>query len=323
MSLGGYTSTNGESRTFGDPDVMAGDEGEGKASGSAVTVDELGSLKKTRTALKGWLTRAVVVAKESLASSGGDSAAATVALETLQKRKKDVEDVQTKIMELLEPAEIAEELSREAVAVEEAGTLAIALRNMLVLPKGQATQQQTPSTGTHSSNTSHEGSSTGFRLPKITVQEFHGEIRKWPEFWDMFQIAVNQRSDLSKVEKLAHLKSLLKGSAAGVLEGLAITDGNYDVAVDRLKRRYGGEEVVKERLICRFVDLPPVTSDKNVAGLRRLVDDVSAYSRGLENCGVTASEYSTMLIPIVREKLPASWRLEWARAKSNSSSSGG
>jgi len=55
------------------------------------------------------------------------------------------------------------------------------------------------------------GSNTTMKLPKLELQPFNGEITAWPEFWDLFHVAVHANSQVPMVHKFAHLKSLLRG----------------------------------------------------------------------------------------------------------------
>ena len=50
---------------------------------------------------------------------------------------------------------------------------------------------------------------------------------------------IDSNLDLSQVDKLSYLKSLLRGPAQLALEGISMTGPNYDVAVDILRQRYG------------------------------------------------------------------------------------
>ena len=54
---------------------------------------------------------------------------------------------------------------------------------------------------------------------KIEVPSFNGK-GSWEEFWDVFEIAVHRNSDLSDVEKMMHLKGLIKDDAKMLFRGL-------------------------------------------------------------------------------------------------------
>ena len=44
---------------------------------------------------------------------------------------------------------------------------------------------------------------------------------------------------ITKVDKFSYLKSLLEGTAAKVIQGLTLSDANYDSAIALLQERFG------------------------------------------------------------------------------------
>ena len=48
------------------------------------------------------------------------------------------------------------------------------------------------------------------RLPKIQLRSFGGNVMKWMSFWESFQSTIHENSELSDIEKLNHLNSLLE-----------------------------------------------------------------------------------------------------------------
>ena len=74
------------------------------------------------------------------------------------------------------------------------------------------------------------------KLPKLTLPRYSGEPTKWQQFWDSFESAVHKNSAISNVDKFSYLKGLLDGPAASCIAGVALTDGNYNTALDLLKK---------------------------------------------------------------------------------------
>ena len=77
--------------------------------------------------------------------------------------------------------------------------------------------------------------SSNVKLPKLSLATFSRRAIDWYSFWECFQSMIDSNLDLSKVDKLSYLKSLLRGPAQLALEGLSMTGPNYDVAVDILR----------------------------------------------------------------------------------------
>ena len=71
-------------------------------------------------------------------------------------------------------------------------------------------------------------------LSKLQLLTFNGDIQQWPEFWDMFNSAVQEKA-LSQVAKFSYLKGVLKGSAAAAISGIPVITENHKLAIKLLK----------------------------------------------------------------------------------------
>ncbi|KAF0307542.1 hypothetical protein FJT64_021151 [Amphibalanus amphitrite] len=105
------------------------------------------------------------------------------------------------------------------------------------------------------------------------VPRFKGDLLAWPEFWEIFEAYVHTNRGYSSVQKLCFLRQHLDGPAARAIQGLPLTADNYMVAVQILKDRFGRDDIRKDALITRLLNLPAVTSADNLKSLRRLVDE--------------------------------------------------
>ena len=86
--------------------------------------------------------------------------------------------------------------------------------------------------------TAGQSATKSTRLPKLVLKKFNGEAYQWQSFWDSFSSSVDTNESLSDVEKFNYLRSLCEQGAASTIAGLALvlTDANYKVAVDLLRR---------------------------------------------------------------------------------------
>ena len=79
------------------------------------------------------------------------------------------------------------------------------------------------------------------KLPKITLPHFNSNLMKWPTFWDSYESAIHNNTDLSDVDKFNYLRSLLERSAYDAIAGLTLSPANYREAVEILKKRFGNK----------------------------------------------------------------------------------
>lgn len=154
------------------------------------------------------------------------------------------------------------------------------------------------------------------KLPKLTLPKFKGEITKWNSFWDTYESAIHVKQDISKIDKFNYLNSLLEGSAARAIQGLTLTNANYDAAIEILHERFGKPQQIIAAHMDELLKVP-VTSGDKTSSLRFLYDKISVHVRGLSSLGVSAKQYGSLLIPIIMSKLPSNIRIEVARKTSN------
>ena len=150
------------------------------------------------------------------------------------------------------------------------------------------------------------------RLPKLTLPKFKGDVKNWTTFWDSFQSAVHGNEAIPKVDKFNYLDSLLEGTAYKTVQGLPLTESNYDSAVAMLKDRFGDPQ----QIICAHMEgLMKVANCVNdrPSSLRVVFDKIMVHIRGLEALDVTSEQYGSFLIPVIMAKLPNDIRLRIAR----------
>ena len=144
------------------------------------------------------------------------------------------------------------------------------------------------------------------------LPKFKGEITKFKSFWDSFDSAVNKNADLSSVDKFNYLHALLEGQTARAIQGLTLSETNYQAAVDILQERSGKTQQIISAHMDELLKVPTSTWDKP-GQLRIIYDKIKINVRGLESLGVTAEQYGSFLIPVIMSRLPAEVRLHVAR----------
>ena len=63
------------------------------------------------------------------------------------------------------------------------------------------------------------------------LPKFNGEITKFKSFWVSFDSAVKKNADLSTVDKFNYLHALLEGQAARAIQGLTLSESNYQACI--------------------------------------------------------------------------------------------
>jgi len=132
--------------------------------------------------------------------------------------------------------------------------------------------------------------------PKLDIAPFKGDVLRWQEFWDVFEASV----DKAPVDKFNYLKSKLRGEALEAISGYQLSNDNYKVVVDVLKRRFGRPQLIVDTHNLSFLCLPPVKN--NFAQLRHCFDTIEYHLRSLQAIGENIDHRH--FISLILEKLP-------------------
>ena len=100
-----------------------------------------------------------------------------------------------------------------------------------------------------------------------------------------------------------------------MIAGFALTGANYAAAVQVLKKQYGKEIAIQRAHINDLLQLPPVSSDRDIPRLRKLFDDCEAHFRGLQALRVDKNTYSSVVVAASMHKLPENFRLMITRGE--------
>ena len=79
--------------------------------------------------------------------------------------------------------------------------------------------------------------------PQLEIPMFNGDVLKWQEFWDAFEATID-KGKYSSVDKMNYLKSKLTNEALDAISGYQLSNSNYKVVVDVLKKRFGNPQLI-------------------------------------------------------------------------------
>uniref|UniRef100_A0A914EN17 Uncharacterized protein n=1 Tax=Acrobeloides nanus TaxID=290746 RepID=A0A914EN17_9BILA len=119
-------------------------------------------------------------------------------------------------------------------------------------------------------------------VDKVSLKPFSRKMRDFPEFWDMYTHTIHDRA-YPNTDKLVVLKSLMSGDAKNLLDDLKIEDGNYQIAIDKIKACFNDQNALKMTLYNDLYSLPLAGPD--VRNLRKSLDEIQRILRQLENAG--------------------------------------
>ena len=152
----------------------------------------------------------------------------------------------------------------------------------------------------------------------MILPRFSGDVTKWISFWDSFKSAVDENPAISSVDKFNYLNSLLDGPASRAIQGLALTEVNYNSAVEILRERFGRPQQIISAHMDELLKIPSCSGTERSTSLRFVYDKISVHVRGLSSLGVASDHYGGLLIPVIMAKLPNEIRVRIARETKSS-----
>ncbi|XP_074035654.1 uncharacterized protein [Leptinotarsa decemlineata] len=183
-----------------------------------------------------------------------------------------------------------------------------------------ADNQMRADCGTSSQISYGEKINRKFRLPKLELIKFDGNVKSWIGFWGQFK-KIDQDEDIDLEDKFQYLvQAMEQGSPARELvESFPPSGANYKKALDQLKVRFARDEFLIEVYVRELLNLVLHQVNKNKSGmsLSSLYDRLETQLRALESLGVTTEKYAAMLFPLVESALPSELLKIWERHRSS------
>ena len=258
----------------------------------------LQGLKRTRRSNRSLATQAINAANVLIGDNEKENREAQLRgyLAVLEAKLKKLEEIDDEILMLVADDQVDIESNS---ANEYVLNINVAIAQINSKLKTEQPESSTSSPGA----TASRGSSV--KLPKVNIEKFEGDLTSYPTFMDSYESIIHNNKTLSPVEKFYYLKGLLKGKAAATIEGLSMTNDNYESAIELIKSRFGDRKSLQAHFIDSLMKLKPVENVKDIKSLRVLHDKIESIVRNLKTLGIDDSTYGPLLMPCILQKLPS------------------
>lgn len=161
----------------------------------------------------------------------------------------------------------------------------------------------------------HGRSKKTYKLPKIEIKKFSGELLDWLSFWSQFE-KIHEDIDLHDSDKFQYLsQAMVEGTRAKhLVNSYPQTSENYPKVITALKERYGKKKILKQVYIRELIKMITANVNGKKEALSKLFDDIESHIRALESLGVTIEQTSEFLFPLVESSLPDEILIAWQRS---------
>lgn len=139
------------------------------------------------------------------------------------------------------------------------------------------------------------------RLPDIHLTPFDGQISNWKSFFELFTALIIDNSCLTDIQRFFYLKSALKGEALKLVDSLDITNDNFQIAVDILKKRFENQICVVNSYFNKLLEISPITKCTSAA-LRDFVATLKKNYEALKKLDIEYQDLFEYLLVYMFEK---------------------
>ena len=271
--------------------------------------EELVAAKKERASAAMWLTRAANSAEE-LKKQDLKSVSLTKyekVCNSFYDKLTKWEEVQHRVELLTDEAALEVEIGGAADYKEGVDNKICELEEAWLEAHPPAAVSEVAPT---SSSTSAASCQPSVTLPKLDLPKFHGDVIQFTSYWQQFEQIVDGKEGLAAVTKFSYLVSTLKGDAKDVIDGLPITNENYETAKQLVKNRFGRKDLIIAHHIHALLTLPVAS---RTTDLIRFYDTLMGHVRALASLGITSDQFGVILTPIIVSRLSQDICDEWSR----------
>ena len=85
------------------------------------------------------------------------------------------------------------------------------------------------------------------KLPVVQLPNFDGKVEEWKRYSETFKSLIHNHAELSNIQKYQYLTSSFRGSAAKLIESIDISNENYEIAWELLRKRYDNPKSASPR----------------------------------------------------------------------------
>ncbi|XP_065093419.1 uncharacterized protein LOC135714077 [Ochlerotatus camptorhynchus] len=116
----------------------------------------------------------------------------------------------------------------------------------------------------------------------------------WARLEDVQTELESIEQDEQEIQKFHYLKAAVKGEAAQLIETIAISAANYNLAWDTLVKRYANDYLLKKRHLQALFDIQRMKKETS-STLHALVDEFERHTKTLRQMGEPTGQWSSIL----------------------------
>jgi len=272
------------------------------------------TLKRSRRVYRTQLVKKINELDAELAREDPDRTVVQVKLEMVQNTFSKIDSLDQDILAVMSSEEEHDTELTTVTEYEEKYRMAKVKADNFLEDKADCSGDS--SGNTSSTKSRGTASKRTYKLPKIEIRKFGGDLKDWLPFWSQFDKIHNDKT-LHESDKFQYLvQSMVLGSRAQKLvSSYPQSAANYQKVVGALKDRFGDQVLLTEVYVRQLLKLVIRNVGKTRAvTLSNMYDELESHLRALESLGVTQEQSAAFLYPMVESSLPEETIKAWQRS---------
>lgn len=168
-----------------------------------------------------------------------------------------------------------------------------------------------PTVGTASPRQVQSGVSVDYRLERIELGNFNGNLTEWNSWKEVFLVLVHNSATIPAIMKFHQLRSHLKGPALETISGYQLTANNYLPAWEDLKARYDRKDNIVHEYIKKFIEVPILNIHSPYQKIFTVINGTKQMLRALPGLDVNVAQWDPFILFILLSKLDEETRRTW------------
>lgn len=151
------------------------------------------------------------------------------------------------------------------------------------------------------------------KLLVVKLPTFDEQTEEWKRFSETFQSMIHSNENIPNIQKFQYLVTSLDGCAAKIIESIELTDANYAVAWELLKRRFDDPRAIKKKHIQCLFTMPKMEKESAMT-IRGLADYTLKRLRVLKSLNLPTDSWNELIIHMIKAKLDAATLRAWEQS---------
>ncbi|XP_021959017.1 uncharacterized protein LOC110854896 [Folsomia candida] len=275
-------------------------------------------LKKQRTPQRSTMTRLINELDAELGKQEPDVSFIYGKMTVLEQVREKVAELDKEILDAILDDEFAEETAyadennRIMEYIEKHSNIKV--RVEMVLANGCASSTPPASTNSYASVHTDTDHKKNYKLPKIQLKKFNGELTEWLGWWAQFK-KIHEDDGLHDSDKFQYLiQCIPQGTRArDLVDSYPQSEENYPKVIRALQDRFGKSRLLKQVYVREMLRMVNVNANQKVE-LSKMYDRLESQLRSLESLGSTSDNAAEFLYPMVESSLPEETLIAWQRS---------